>query len=76
MSNLTGKRHAQKQAFAIVRTLESRLQSADLSVSALWPATAVDSFVMEKLKIPRTQYRKSDIFADAVLAIGEESSEK
>lgn len=36
MSNLTGRRQAQKQAFAIVRTLESRLQSADLSVSALW----------------------------------------
>ena len=36
MSNLTGKRQAQKQAFAIVRTLESRLQSADLSESALW----------------------------------------
>ena len=36
MSNLTGIRHAQKQAFAIVRTLDSRLQSADLSVSALW----------------------------------------
>ena len=36
MSNLSGKRHAQKQAFAIVRTLESRLQSENLSVSALW----------------------------------------
>ena len=36
MSNITGKRNAQKQAFAIVRTLESRLQASGLSTDALW----------------------------------------
>lgn len=36
MSNLSGKRHAQKQAFALVRTLESRLQTAGLSAEAVW----------------------------------------
>lgn len=36
MSNITGRRHAQNQAFAIVRALESRLQAAGLSVKALW----------------------------------------
>jgi len=36
MSNLTGKRHAQTQAFALVRTLESRLQKAGLSAEAVW----------------------------------------
>ena len=45
-------------------------------MSGLWLATAVDSFVMEKLEIPASKYRKADIFADAVLAIGEEQSEK
>ena len=45
-------------------------------MSGLWPATAVDSFVMEKLQMPASKYRKADIFADAVLAIGEEQSEK
>lgn len=36
MSNLSGKRHAQKQAFALVRTLEPRLQKAGLSAEAVW----------------------------------------
>ena len=47
-----------------------------MSVSGLWPATAVDSFVMEKLGLPKSKYRKADIFADAVLAIGQEQSER
>ena len=45
-------------------------------MSGLWPATAVDSFVMEKLQMPASKYRKADIFADAVFTIGEEQSEK
>lgn len=36
MSNLTGKRHAQKQAFARAATLAPRLEAKGLSEDALW----------------------------------------
>ena len=47
-----------------------------VSVSSLWPATPIGSFVMEKLLVPPPLYRKPDIVADAAVVIGEEASDK
>ena len=47
-----------------------------VSVSSLWPATPIGSFVMEKLLVPPPLYRKPHIFADAAVVIGEETTDK
>lgn len=52
----TGKRHAQRQVFAIVRALESKLQSADLSVSALWEWVLNDHGISSRSELTEKQW--------------------
>lgn len=49
---------------------------AGVSISSLWPATAIKAFVTDKLGTPPSVMRTPDIFADAVLGIAEEKSDK
>lgn len=55
MSN-PGKRHAQKQTFAIVRALEPRLQAADLSVAALWEWVLNDHDISSRSDLTEKQW--------------------
>ena len=55
------------------------LQSASytgVSITALWPATAIESHVTSVFGVKSKFMRKPEIFADACLAIAEESSER
>lgn len=56
MIDNTGKRHAQRQTFAIVRALESRLQSAGLSVSALWEWVLNDHGISSRSDLTEKQW--------------------
>lgn len=47
-----------------------------MSISSLWPATAIKAFVTDKLGAPPSVLRTPDVFADAVLGIAEEKSDK
>lgn len=47
-----------------------------MSISSLWPATAIKAFVTDKLGTPPSVMRTPDVFADAVLGIAEEKSDK
>lgn len=49
---------------------------AGVSISSLWPATAIKAFVTDKLGTPPSVMRTPDVFADAVLGIAEEKSDK
>ena len=42
----------------------------------MWPATAIKSFVTEKMNVPDKMLRKPEIFADAILTIANESTDK
>ncbi len=44
-----------------------------VSICALWPATAVQSAVTDKMGVPPQQLRKDTIFADAVLQIAKQT---
>ena len=60
----------------LVHGLASEIQETGVSVSALWPATTVESQVTRKMDVPAKFMRKSTIFSDACLAIAMEQSEK
>ena len=47
-----------------------------VSISALWPATVIQAHVTDVLNVPLTHMRKPDIFADAVLGIVNEPTDK
>ena len=47
-----------------------------ISVSALWPATVIESQVTEVMQVPRSHMRKSTIFADATINILNEKNRK
>lgn len=56
--------------------LANELKDSGVSISSLWPATAIKAFVTDKLGTPPSVMRTPDIFADAVLGIAEEKSDK
>ncbi|XP_062616616.1 hydroxysteroid dehydrogenase-like protein 2 [Saccostrea cucullata] len=56
--------------------LANELKGTGVSISSLWPATAIKAFVTEKLQTPSAVMRTPDVFADAVLKIAEEKSDK
>ncbi|XP_061197543.1 hydroxysteroid dehydrogenase-like protein 2 [Saccostrea echinata] len=56
--------------------LANELKDTGVSISSLWPATAIKAFVTDKLQTPSSVMRTPDVFADAVLKIAEENSEK
>ena len=47
-----------------------------VSISTLWPATGIKSFVTEKMNVPDKMLRKPEIFADAILTMANESTDK
>ncbi|KAK3085865.1 hypothetical protein FSP39_009815 [Pinctada imbricata] len=60
----------------LVHGLANELTDTGVSVSALWPTSAIKSFVTEKMNTPDEVMYTSEIFADAVLKIAEEPSQK
>jgi hypothetical protein len=52
------------------------VSSPGVSISALWPATGIRSHVTEVLGAPDKLMREPTIFADAVLQIAEETSDR
>ena len=49
--------------------LAMELAATNVSITSLWPATAIESAVTQHQKIPGKFLRKPTIFADAVLKI-------
>ena len=47
-----------------------------VSISTLWPATAIKSHVTDVANVPDSHMRTPHIFADAVLGIANEPSDK
>lgn len=47
-----------------------------VSITALWPATVIESHVTTVSDIPKHMMRTAHIFADAVLRIGEEKTDR
>ncbi|BFZ19475.1 hypothetical protein BsWGS_22514 [Bradybaena similaris] len=60
----------------LVHGLANELAGTGVSISAIWPATVVESQVTAVQDIPLSHMRKSTIFADACLGIAEEKTEK
>jgi len=60
----------------LVHGLANELTNTGVSISALWPATVIESQVTEVKKVPPALFRKSTIFADACLRMAEEQSDK
>lgn len=60
----------------LVHGLANELKGTGVSVSALWPATTIESQVTVVKKVPPKYYRTAEIFSDACLGIAEETSEK
>jgi len=60
----------------LVHGLANELAGTGVSISCLWPATAVESQVTVIKKVPSSFYRKATIFADACVRIANEGSEK
>lgn len=60
----------------MVHGLANELKGTGVSISTLWPATAIKSFVTEKWQVPDRHLRTAEIFSDAVLAVANETSEK
>ncbi|KAJ3036460.1 hypothetical protein HDV00_002702 [Rhizophlyctis rosea] len=56
-----------KTPYAVGKAME--LASTSISISTLWPATAIESAVTTHQQIPSPLLRKPSIFADAVLSI-------
>jgi len=56
----------------LVMGLAEELKNTNITVSAIWPASAVESFVTTKQNVPASFLRKATIFSDAVLMIGQE----
>eukprot|EP00455_Lapot_gusevi_P000073 TRINITY_DN1002_c0_g1_i2.p1 TRINITY_DN1002_c0_g1~~TRINITY_DN1002_c0_g1_i2.p1 ORF type:complete len:291 (+),score=33.21 TRINITY_DN1002_c0_g1_i2:86-958(+) len=57
----------------LVQGLGMELQGSPISICALWPASGIRSAVTDKQNIPLKLLRTPEIFADAVLAIGDEA---
>ena len=47
-----------------------------MSITALWPATAIESHVTSVLGVESKFMRQPEIFADACLAIAQENSDR
>ncbi|XP_060076409.1 hydroxysteroid dehydrogenase-like protein 2 [Ylistrum balloti] len=60
----------------LVHGLANELQGTGVSVSALWPATVIRSHVTDKMKVPLKLMRTPHIFADAVVKIAEDPTER
>lgn len=60
----------------LVHGLATELKGTGVSISSLWPATGIKSFVTEKMNISDKLMREPSIFADALLTIANEQTEK
>ncbi|KAL4235130.1 hypothetical protein ACF0H5_006768 [Mactra antiquata] len=60
----------------LVKGLAHELTNTGVSISALWPTTAIKAHVTDVLGVPNSTLRKPDIFADAVLKIVNEPTNK
>ncbi|XP_069113748.1 hydroxysteroid dehydrogenase-like protein 2 [Argopecten irradians] len=60
----------------LVHGLANELHGTGVSISALWPATVIRSHVTDKLNVPQKVMRTPDIFADAVVKIAEDPTER
>ncbi|XP_078607561.1 hydroxysteroid dehydrogenase-like protein 2 isoform X2 [Branchiostoma floridae x Branchiostoma japonicum] len=60
----------------LVHGLARELENTGVSISALWPATTIESHVTTVKGVPPAYFRKADVFADACLAIGQEPTER
>ncbi|XP_064599287.1 hydroxysteroid dehydrogenase-like protein 2 [Liolophura sinensis] len=58
----------------LVHGLATELENTGVSISGLWPATAIESHVTTVKNVPQELMRKSSIFADACLHIAEETN--
>lgn len=60
----------------LVHGLANELKDTGVSISTLWPATGIKSFVTEKMNLPDKLMRSPEIFADAMMTIANEKSDK
>jgi NAD(P)-dependent dehydrogenase (short-subunit alcohol dehydrogenase family) len=60
----------------LVHGLAEELKDTGVAITALWPATAIESQVSAKMKAKPELMRKATIFADAVAAIGDEPADR
>ncbi|XP_059147815.1 hydroxysteroid dehydrogenase-like protein 2 [Physella acuta] len=60
----------------LVHGLANELQETGVSISALWPATVIESHVTQVRNLAPCYMRKSTIFADACFGIAEEKTDK
>ncbi|OWF53514.1 hydroxysteroid dehydrogenase-like protein 2 [Mizuhopecten yessoensis] len=60
----------------LVHGLANELRGTGVSISALWPATVIRSHVTDKINVPLKLMRTPDIFADAVVKIVEDPTER
>lgn len=60
----------------LVHGLANELVNTGVAISALWPATTIESFVTEKYQVDPRTFRKADIFADACVELANESPDK
>ncbi|CAD5117676.1 unnamed protein product [Dimorphilus gyrociliatus] len=52
------------------------LEGSNISITSLWPATVVESFVTAKMGVPNEMMRKSTVFADATKLLVDEPTQK
>ncbi|XP_002733003.1 hydroxysteroid dehydrogenase-like protein 2 [Saccoglossus kowalevskii] len=60
----------------LVHGLANELKGTGVSITALWPATVIESQVTVMQGVPSSVMRKADIFADACLHIGNEKTDR
>lgn len=60
----------------LVHGLAEELKDSGVAITALWPATAIESQVSAKMGAKPGLMRKATVFADAVAGIGEEPADR
>lgn len=60
----------------LVHGLANELKETGVSVTGLWPATVIESHVTTVQNLPTQYMRTAHIFADAVLKIGQEPTQR
>lgn len=60
----------------LAKGLANELTNTGVSISTLWPATVIKTHVTDVMNVPNSQMRTPQIFADAVLGIVSERTEK
>lgn len=60
----------------LAKGMANELSDTGVSISTLWPATVIKAHVTDVMNVPNSHMRTPDIFADAVLGIVNEPTDK